>query len=410
MSSTRGEMGEERRKTAIVKSPGFLTVDLLWALFSGGENRSRAAESLFSTSLRLQPMDPTVEFLLEVLGFDPNADPLEKPGSQLPTKQLLTICQNGIQRLHELDVKKFKENQEILKIQVRNENLELIFESADFMLLHNQILDFTELMRRLKKANPVLFHPRQQFFSGPAFTAIYELLKRGIFRLEHSGEKIEKAILEACYTTIGEISTWGPFDPLRDETPIGTIFFGTLIDTCVNRFSDLSDDEVRESAFKEDNNLSCIANAVWQKSVKKLPGYYRIQKKKERLKEKGMSEEEIKEYIGEMLKKESDQFQIEYSDFLQERRKSIAVEYVTDKKGQREELKNVIIEYTKSLSTQAKPQRNVGYFLVQKIDSREIDNYLRETVFNLEAIKKDSGIPLRTINRFFKGLKSFHRQ
>lgn len=111
-----------------------------------------------------------------------------------------------------------------------------------------------------------------------------------------------------------------------------------------------------------------------------------------------------------MLKKESDQFQIEYSDFLQERRKSIAVEYVTDKKGQREELKNVIIEYTKSLSTQAKPQRNVGYFLVQKIDSREIDNYLRETVFNLEAIKKDSGIPLRTINRFFKGLKSFHRQ
>ncbi len=98
---------------SIVKSPGFLTIDLLWALLFWGQPKNRYAESFLDNFLQPRPIDTKVEFLLTALGFDTSADPFERPGLELPTERLLTICQNGLQLSHKLDVKKFKERQEL---------------------------------------------------------------------------------------------------------------------------------------------------------------------------------------------------------------------------------------------------------------------------------------------------------
>lgn len=155
---------------------------------------------------------------------------------------------------------------------------------TDFFLSFPQCGKAIQMLIKLAiQANPFR---SDGFAVGPAFCVIFELLRRDTFNFKKAGEIIGKAISDACSRTIIEISKWGNMDSV-DEIAVGEIFFGTLINACKDKFSGLSENEVRESAFIEDKDLCFIPRTVWQKSVKELTDYPKDTKTRRKVKKAG---------------------------------------------------------------------------------------------------------------------------
>lgn len=94
-------------------------------------------------------------------------------------------------------------------------------------------------------------------------------------------------------------------------------------------------------------------------------------------------------------------------------KKERTVEFIK-KKDAKKEVDIIITEYLTTLSPQAKSQRGLGKFLREKLNSGEIDEYLKRTEsgFRIDTtrIQQESGKPLRTVERFLEGLTKFCQQ
>lgn len=90
--------------------------------------------------------------------------------------------------------------------------------------------------------------------------------------------------------------------------------------------------------------------------------------------------------------------------------KEFTVEFLK-RKDSAKEAEILIVEFMKTLSPQGKSQREVEEFLLYKLKSGEIDGYLKETEsgsrIDTKKLRKYSGKPLRTVERFLKGLNDF---
>ncbi|MGE5444528.1 MAG: hypothetical protein ACM3SR_07995 [Ignavibacteriales bacterium] len=330
------------------------------------------------------PLDPTVEFLLAGLGLPTPKYPLDTPVLDYPLDSLLKLAERGARLIHDLDrnLAEGKIQGNLFEARVVNDKVEFTCDNpafTEFFLLFPQCMQaIATLVKKLIQSNPNLFRT-DGFMIGSGFVCLFELLKRGIFKPAHA-KIIGDTIVEISNQVEQKIARWveaktGTVDEIR----VGELFYKAVLKACIRKFEKLDADAVRKAAFFSDQELAYIPNQVYQKTVKKLKQSTRLQELKI-------------------------QFCEEY------RSQNFAVEFSTEREGARREIKSAIVEYTSKLSSQAKPQKEVGAFLLEKLDSGGIDKYLKRADFDVKEIQKDSQIPLRTVKRFLKGLKELSRQ
>ncbi|MGE5443425.1 MAG: hypothetical protein ACM3SR_02360, partial [Ignavibacteriales bacterium] len=230
----------------VIQSQENLAIDLLcgnlFPEFSSGRPKS-------FLSAFFVPIDPTIEFLLAVLGNEAPKHNLDGPVLNLPLDTLLKRAESGAKLIHDLDVRiaRGEITGDLFRVDSHGDQIKFTCNNpgfADFFLLFPGCGKAIQMLIKLAiQANRSLFRP-DGFAVGPAFCAIFELLRRDTFNFKKAGEIIGKAISDACGRTIIEISKWGNMDSV-DEIAVGEIFFGTLMNACKDRFSGLSENEVR---------------------------------------------------------------------------------------------------------------------------------------------------------------------